>query len=137
MKRISSFTYQGKTYPRGTVIIRSSSDQKEIREVFVHHIPDSSNFAYLVMNLDAKSFHPNIIPRQLYGEISFFKGIIRFESPTPLELSKLRELEKDFKPRISISSDSFQILLMLGLIILFAACPPLGLVVFLLIILSR
>ena len=130
-----NFVYQGKSYPKGTVIIRASSDQKEIREVFVHRSLGNTTFPYLVMNLQ-KSFHSGLVPRQVYTEKHFFEGIIRFESPTPLELSKLKELEKDFKPRIGLSDDSTQMLLLIGLIVLFAALPPVGLVVLLCIVFS-
>lgn len=126
MDKIESFTYENKTYHKGTVIIRNKGGS-ETKEIFMWHYPSTNR--YLVITTD-DSCIPGHLPRSIPLAKQFFEGIIRIENPTGSDLQKVRELEKDFAlQRKSSSGDSLSpFLLIFALVVGSMLFPPLAIV---------
>ena len=120
------FIYDGKTYYRGTIIVRitgTGSLAKEEKEIFVRFYPERSTYLVRPFN-SAKS--NVLIPRRLYTESAFVRTIVRFETPSQDELVKAQELEDDLTGRHLKKdlSDLDMLLIMILILAVIAVFPP-------------
>ena len=128
----------GVRYEQGTVFVVKKFDGAcyiEYRTTFAYYDTDHNRYIFLTPNKAGADSTTS------YRDTRFMKDLIRTEDPTPKERSILQSyLERvelrTRKAKYNINSDNVSLLLLIGLVILFAILPPVGLVVLLCMVFS-
>lgn len=126
----------GVRYEQGTVFIVKKFDGVsyiEQRTTFIYYDTEHNRYHFL-----APSSADHVA---CYRDARFMNNLIRIENPTSKERSILQSyLERvelrTRKAKCNINSGNVSLLLLIGLVILFAILPPVGLVVLLCIVFS-
>lgn len=128
----------GKRYEQGTIFVvkhHNGIGFVELRTTFVYYDTERNRYCFLTPN------RYNADCATIYPDIRFMDNLIRVDTPTEREAHILQRYLVKIKPmtgkaRYKNDSDHTSMLLTIGLIILFAVLPPVGLVVLLCIVFS-
>lgn len=128
----------GKRYDQGAVFVIKSHDGIsgiEKRMTFVYYDTEHNYYCFItptIYNADSTTIYP---------DTRFMEWLIRVDSPTDRETvvlqhywEKNRQITK--KSKFSSDNDNTKLLLMFGLLVLFAVLPPVGVIVVLCIVFS-
>lgn len=126
----------GVRYEQGNIFVVKKFDGVcfvEQRTTFVYHDTENGRYHFLT---PSSSDHV-----MCYRDTRFMDNLIRIEEPTPKERnilhSYLGRVELRMKEaKHSFNDDNISLLLIIGLVILFAVLPPVGLVVLLCMVFS-
>ena len=125
MDREEFFSYHGKIYPKGTVVWRMIGSKK-VKSIFLWRYTKNSN--YLVINIEGFTT-PGHLPRSLLSTTQFFDSILSIENPSSDDFLMVKEFEKDFFRKESISKDGpCTFVAIIALVVGTMLFPPLGLI---------
>ena len=127
-------TIDGKKYDQGTIFVMRKFDgvcYVEQRTSFIYYDTEHNRYHFLS---PSTSDHVTC-----YRDTSFTNKLIRTDVATEKELRILQSYlnmveSRNRRTRINASSDSVQVLLLIAIVVLLTAVPPLGLVVLLCVI---
>lgn len=127
----------GKRYEQGTVFVVKWHDGialTERRTLFYDYDTESNRYTFITPT------YANADHCTSYPDTRFMDNLIRIDTPTEKEIKILnsviqRKTQQRGNARVK-PDDRYTLLMMLGLIVLFAALPPVGLVVYLCIVFS-
>lgn len=127
----------GKRYEQGAVFVVKWHDgiaMTERRTIFVDFDSDTKRYTFITPVYRNESLCTS------YPDGRFMDNLIRIDTPTEKEIRILnsviqRKTQQRGKAQVK-PDDRYTLLMMLGLIVLFAALPPVGLVVYLCIVFS-
>ena len=127
----------GKRYEQGAVFVVKWYDRITItvrRTIFVDFDSDTKRYTFIT------PIYRNDSLCTSYPDTRFMDNLIRIDTPTEKEIRILKSvIQRKAQQRGNVqvkSDDRYTLLMMLGLIVLFAALPPVGLVVYLCIVFS-